>query len=627
MIGMCVMSKINAAYTRYSSFNQRETSITDQETGIKKKYAEFGVPEDQIVFFADEALSGENVTRPQYDKLMALVEDYKVAMIVVDDQSRLTREMNIDELIKKFRFYGVRFLTKNGDVDSNDASKDVNAKVRGLVNNLSNSDHANRVRRGLEGRARDVNGAAGDHPYGYLTDWVDRAEGTKYIANGGNGPKPLRATFIFEEEAEVIRDVFRLFVVEGLSLNGIARKLNARKISPGKRSGAKKWSAGRVRTLLQNEKYAGVWTWGENRTVKYKNQRRDQKADVKDVVRVERPHLAIVTREMWEGSVKRFERFKEILGPLSGKAKNKRLGMYAREQPTTLLGGVLLCNGCGTRLRQGAGNGGRYYHCPEHAKGGDCKSKSSASKPKAEQAVIGFLQEQLTTIDDWFELVYAEVLRNIEAHDARIPAETENLLRRKVELEREIDTLAANLAGMVSQSLTAKLVSAEKALAEVEEGLESMERNRSRKRELPSKADVAAELSNLVSVMSEQPKRGCLLLRKIIGRIRVKDVICPGWEEGYAELSFRFDPMRLLSVVYEQGCLFNADVELPMAKDVVLFTGEPTALQLAMPQIHEWRQQNPSVPWLEIHRRTGHSASCAGVYYARWCKAKGYTPA
>jgi hypothetical protein len=83
--------------------------------------------------------------------------------------------------------------------------------------------------------------------------------------------------------------------------------------------------------------------------------------------------------------------------------------------------------------------------------------------------------------------------------------------------------------------------------------------------------------------------------------------------------------MRLLAAAYEPEGLFNADGESPMAKDIVLFTGEPTKTMLSMPRIHELRQQG--APWLEIHRQTGHSASCASDYYGRWCRAMGYAPA
>ncbi len=75
---------------------------------------------------------------------------------------------------------------------------------------------------------------------------------------------------IFEEEAKIVRLVFDMFVVEMRSLNAIARHLNELKVPPGTRSNSRTgWSAGRVRIMLKNPKYCGIWSWGANHAVKY----------------------------------------------------------------------------------------------------------------------------------------------------------------------------------------------------------------------------------------------------------------------------------------------------------------------------------------------------------------------
>jgi hypothetical protein len=65
--------------------------------------------------------------------------------------------------------------------------------------------------------------------------------------------------------------------------------------------------------------------------------------------------------------------------------------------------------------------------------------------------------------------------------------------------------------------------------------------------------------------------------------------------------------------------LFTPDEQSALAEDVVLYTGKPTKLESLLPQIHEWVQEG--VSWLEIHNRTGLSASSASDYYKRWRKA------
>ena len=604
-------------YARFSSDNQREASIEDQNRSIIRKFAEMGIPEDQVRLFSDSAITGTHDNRPEYQKIMRAIEANDVETLIVEDQSRLTRDTDIGDLLNKFKFNGVRFIAIHDGIDTKREGTEINAQVKGLVNNISIIDHAKRVRRGLEGRALDVDGATGDHPFGYRTEWVDPVEGGQYI---GNGPKPKRKVVINEEEAAIVRDVFHMFVADGLSLNEIARRLNDRKAPLGARGSSKTgWSAGRVRMVLKNLKYCGKWVWGKHRTVKYKGHRRNEKADKQDVVVLERPHLAIVTEETWTLAEKRFQRFKEIAGPNAGKAKRKKLGLYAREYPFNLLSGVLFCSECGTRLHRGSGDGGNFYRCPTNFRNGSCGSKSNVKKSVAEREILAFLEQRLANIDGWFDGVYAKVLQNIEAYNARIPEEKEALLRRKGELEKEVEVLSANLKLHVSQKLSIELSASEADLEDVDKALAAMERKARTKQRLPSKDEVAKELAELLTIFAEKPTQGSLLLQKIIGKVMVADVIFPGKQRGYAKLSFRFAPKRLLAVVYDDESLFTFDAQDDAGEDVVLYAGGPTKMESLMPQIHKWVKEG--VSWLEIHNRTGLSASCAGVYYRRWRKA------
>ena len=408
-------------YARYSTDNQREASIDDQNRSILRKYNELGVTEDQVLLLSDSAITGMHDNRPDFQKLLRAVEAGEGDTVIVEDQSRLTRDTDIGDLLKRFRFNEVRFISIHDGIDTEDEGTEVTAHVKGVVNNMSIIDHAKKVRRGLEGRALDVDGATGDHPFGFRTEWKDPVEGARYI---GNGPKPQRKVVIFEEEAKIVRLVFDMFTVEERSLNAIARHLNDMKAPLGVRSNSKTgWSAGRVRIMLKNPKYYGIWSWGVNRTIKYKGKRRNTKANSKDVVVRERPHLAIISQKTWDMAQTRFQRFKEILGPNTGKAKRSKRGLYAREYPFNLLSGLLVCGECGTRLHQGAGDGGKYYRCPTRFRKGPCGSKASAPKAMAEKLIINFLKDKLTNIDGWFDGVYAEVIHNIETSTARIPEE------------------------------------------------------------------------------------------------------------------------------------------------------------------------------------------------------------
>src|SRR3989304_4012675 len=72
---------------------------------------------------------------------------------------------------------------------------------------------------------------------------------------------------IYEEEADIVRRIFREFAV-GTSINALVARLNEEKI-PTKRSG--RWNCSTVSRILKNEKYMGVWTWRRFKNVRDPN--------------------------------------------------------------------------------------------------------------------------------------------------------------------------------------------------------------------------------------------------------------------------------------------------------------------------------------------------------------------
>src|SRR5204862_5333411 len=76
--------------------------------------------------------------------------------------------------------------------------------------------------------------------------------------------------------------------------------------------------------------------------------------------------------------------------------------------PQSLLGGLLVCSRCGTRLWKYLNNRRRYYACPGHNKG-SCSMASQVPADKAEQALLGFLTELLCGWPDWLDRICTRV--------------------------------------------------------------------------------------------------------------------------------------------------------------------------------------------------------------------------
>ena len=79
-----------ALYARYSSDQQRATSIDDQFRNCRRRADAEGW---RIVReFSDAAMSGSDASRPQYQAMLSAAAKREFDVLVVDDLSRLTRD-------------------------------------------------------------------------------------------------------------------------------------------------------------------------------------------------------------------------------------------------------------------------------------------------------------------------------------------------------------------------------------------------------------------------------------------------------------------------------------------------------------------------------------------------------
>ena len=97
-----------AFYGRYSSDNQRDTSIEDQHR-VVQRWAE-AHRHELVAEFSDAAVSGANtrlLSGLQEALRSAFTEPTPFDAIVVDQLSRLSRDVgDTDAIIKRLRFFG-----------------------------------------------------------------------------------------------------------------------------------------------------------------------------------------------------------------------------------------------------------------------------------------------------------------------------------------------------------------------------------------------------------------------------------------------------------------------------------------------------------------------------------------
>ena len=114
-------SNITALYCRLSRDDELQgdsNSIINQKAILQKFADDNGFR--NTVFFVDDGYSGTNFDRPDWQRLMTLVEDGKVGTIIVKDMSRLGRDYLKVGYYTEILFpeSDIRFIAINNGVDS-----------------------------------------------------------------------------------------------------------------------------------------------------------------------------------------------------------------------------------------------------------------------------------------------------------------------------------------------------------------------------------------------------------------------------------------------------------------------------------------------------------------------------
>ena len=223
-------------YTRFSSDMQRPDSCDDQARSVRDGLARLGIDATDALVLKDEAVSGTKTARDGFQQLSQMARRGEVAVLAVDDQSRLSRGDNAFPFIKDLAFAGGRFVSTGEGIDTAIPGWELKVQVLQLHHGQTIRDLQHRVRRGQQGRVLAC-GSAGDYPYGYESYYLD-ADWQAQLSR--RGARPKKGVRVFGDEARWVRRVFEWFVA-GRLIGWIARQLTAQAVSKGRRASTSGW--------------------------------------------------------------------------------------------------------------------------------------------------------------------------------------------------------------------------------------------------------------------------------------------------------------------------------------------------------------------------------------------------
>ena len=349
-----------AAYVRYSSDLQRETSLEDQLRNCR----EYAIERDWELLpehvYQDRELSGSGIRgREGYLRLMEVIEQHPLPFdaLLLDDTSRLGR--NIPDVIRAAQiivFNGVRLVFVSQGIDSARGNVEMQLAMYAMIDAEYLRGLRHKIHSGQKGRVL-AGLVTGGRCYGYRNVPI---EDSSRVGKYGRARVSGVRLEIVPEEAEVVRRIFRMHA-SGLGYAAIAKALTADgTLPPAPASNRVRcaWSRYTIREILFRELYRGVHVW--NRTEKVRDPKDGRKISRRrphsDHIRVEVPEYRIISDAQWEAV---HSRLKDINS--TRKAKAQGGVSYTRSGTVYFFSGLLKCGVCGSSIVICSGGGKRGY--------------------------------------------------------------------------------------------------------------------------------------------------------------------------------------------------------------------------------------------------------------------------
>jgi site-specific DNA recombinase len=243
--------RIAAIYARVSSEQQREENTIASQTASLIQFAQdhdLEVPEEWV--FEDEGYSGATLERPGLERVRDLAAEGQIQVVLAYSPDRLSRKYAYQILLmEELARQGVETVFVKAPQGAS-AEDQLLIQFQGMIAEYERAQILERSRRGKRHRAQvgEISVMSGA-PYGY-----------RYIRKSDEAPA---AYAVLEEEARVVRRVFEMYTVEGLSIGEITRRINAQGIPTRKASA--RWERSTVWAVLRNSAYRGLACFGKTR--------------------------------------------------------------------------------------------------------------------------------------------------------------------------------------------------------------------------------------------------------------------------------------------------------------------------------------------------------------------------
>jgi len=410
-----------AIYARVSSQKQKDEETIDSQLDAIKSFAKKrGYLIDDKNVFLDNGVSGSKLQRPALDELREVMRFETFEAVLIYTPDRLSRNYTHQLiLMEEFRRYGVKpFFLKNPPNNDTPEGKMLQ-HFQGIFAEYERTLFLDRSRRGRIYKAKrgDVN-IIPSVPFGYRK--IKQADKTHVV--------------IDEDEAQIIRKIFFLYIHETESLCSVARKITETGVKP--RKGGTRWDMSTIRDIVKNPTYLGTSYFGKTEVcerdsdtirkhgkktfLKPKHARRDRPED--EWIPISVPQ--IISESDFEIAQERLK-------------KNKSLSPRNTVVPG-LLQGLIICGVCSQPYYKRTERSGEkirgYYYCRGN---GVERYTKCINKSIRQETIDAHVFEEVLQLLQTPSLVQQELTRR--ANEASNPKELE---QQEIILKKELAKLS-----------------------------------------------------------------------------------------------------------------------------------------------------------------------------------------
>ena len=273
-----------AAYARVSTDTDEQYTSYEAQVSYYEKYIQERPDWQFVEVYSDEGITGTNTKRREgFNRLIEDAFAGKVDLIITKSISRFARNtLDTIKYTRELKAKGVEVYFEKENLWTFDPKSEFILTICASIAQEESRSISQNVTIGKRWRMQE----------GKVTMAFKTFLGYEKMPDGSIG--------INEEQAKIVRLIYRMFLIEGKTATGIATYLNENGIpTPSGRQGCK-WTKTTVDSILTNEKYKGDALLQKTFMVDFLEHKSKKNEGEIPSYYVENSHPAIIERDEWE---------------------------------------------------------------------------------------------------------------------------------------------------------------------------------------------------------------------------------------------------------------------------------------------------------------------------------------